>query len=121
MKLNINSHVRDVLIIVVLAAIVDGVSAGQSAATFVIQAVSLGFLAAMAWIANRLYREHRDTMYGLGTKRRTILYVAVGVAALTFSAYARLTATGIGTLAWIALIAGSAYAIYLVFRSYKQY
>ena len=85
------------------------------------QVVSLGFLASLAWIANRLYREHRIELYSLGTRRRTVLYVAVGVATLTFSATNRLWLTGFGTVVWLLLLAGCAYAMYAVYRSMQEY
>jgi hypothetical protein len=117
----VKPSVRNVVIIVVLAAIVGGVSAGQTAASTAREAVSLGFLTAFGWIASRLYREHRTTLYSLGTQRRTILYCAVGLAVLTLSAYDRLTATGLGAVIWVLLLFGSGYAIYAVYRSAKQY
>jgi len=118
----LNSNVRNVIIIIVLAAIVACLSAGRTAATVVTQAISLGFLAAIVWIATRLYREHRTAVYSLGTRRRWILYTALGVAALTLTATDRLWNTsGLGAIAWIVLIAGAAYALYAVYRSTKEY
>ena len=70
---------------------------------------------------SRLYREHRTALYSLGTRHRTVLYCAAGVAALDISAYDRLTATGVGTVIWILVVAGAAYTIYAVYRSTKQY
>ena len=119
--MKLKPQVRNVLIIVVLAAIVAGVSGGETAASFVIQVVGLLFLAATAWIASRLYREHRVTIYSLGSKRRAILYGVGGIATLTLSASSRLMSSGPGTVAWILLLAACAYAIYAIFRSMKQY
>jgi uncharacterized membrane protein len=117
----LNSNVRNVLIIVAIATIVYAVPSGNSAVNFIVTVVSLAFLAAMAWIANRLYREHRIELYSLGTRRRTILYVALGVATLTFSATDRFWLTGFGTIVWLMLLAGCAYAMYAVYRSMQEY
>jgi hypothetical protein len=117
----LNENVRNIAIIVVLAAAVDGIEQGQYAAATVKEAISLAFLAAFAWIASRLYREHRSALELLGTQRRAILYGAVALAALDLSAYDRLTATGFGTLVWILLLAAAGYAVYGVYRSSKQY
>jgi hypothetical protein len=117
----LNANFRNIAIIVVLAAAVDGITAGRYASDTVRQALSLGFLAAFAWIASRLYREHRTTLYSLGTQRRTILYCAAGAAAFDLIAYDRLTETGFGSLVWILVLAAAAYAIYAVYRSFKEY
>lgn len=119
--MKLNENVRNIAIIVVLAAAVDGISAGQDAADTAKQAISLGFLAAFAWIASRLYREHRTTLYSLGTQRRAILYGAVALATLDLCAYDRLKATGFGTLVWILLLAAAGYVVYAVYRSSKEY
>jgi hypothetical protein len=117
----LNQNVRNIAIIVVLAAAVDGIKQGQDAADTVKQAISLAFLAAFAWIASRLYREHRSTLYSLGTRNRTMLYVAAALATIDLSAYDRLTATGPGTLVWIVLLAVALYIAYGVYRAYKEY
>ncbi len=119
--MKLNPNVRNVLIIVAVATLVYAVPSANSAFTFVVTVVSLGFLASMAWIANRLYREHRVELYSLGTRRRTILYVALGVATLTFSATDRLWLTGFRTDVWLMLLAGCAYAMYAVYRSMQEY
>jgi hypothetical protein len=119
--MKINAHVRNIAIIIVLAAGVDAFEQGKEAASTASSAISLGFLAAFAWIGSQLYREHRVALFSLGTQRRAILYGAVGAAALDWCAHARLTATGFGTVVWILILAISAYAVYAVYRSSKQY
>jgi hypothetical protein len=112
----------EVLIILVLAAGVDGVEAGQTAADVLTQAALLGFLVAIAGIGTRLYQEHRIALYSLGSRRRAILYVAAGVLTLTFTATNRAThSSGIWVVVWLALIGIAAYTIYLVYRSTKEY
>jgi hypothetical protein len=117
----LNSNVRNVLIIVAVTTVVYAIPSGNSALSFIVQVVSLGFLGSSAWIANRLYREHRVDLYSLGTRRRTILYVAAGIAALTLSATDRLWNSGLGTVVWLLLVAGCAYALYSVYRSMQEY
>jgi hypothetical protein len=118
--ISVNKHLRNVLIIVGIAALIQIVPGGGPASNVVIQAISLAFLAAIAWVASRLYREHRVSLYSLGDRRRAILYAAVGVATLTFSASGRLLHTGLGSLAWLALIALCALAVFEVFRSARS-
>jgi hypothetical protein len=121
MKLNLNPNVRNVAIIFILAALVVLIPGGGTGANVTLQAASLAFLASISWVAFRLYREHRVALYSLGDSRRAILYVAVGVAAVVFTASHRMFATGAGSIAWIALIGGCAYAVFAVIWSARKY
>jgi hypothetical protein len=117
----LNTNVRNVVIILVIAGAIVAIPGGGPATGFTIRFISLAFLAAIAWIASRLYREHRTSLYSLGDRKRTILYVAAGVATLTFTASARLFSTGIGSVVWVLLLAACAYAVFWVFRSSRGY
>jgi hypothetical protein len=112
---------RNIAIVLLLAALIDVVPGGGPAAQTLIQLITLAFLGAIAWVASRLYREHRMTLYGLGDRRRAIVYVAAGVATVTFTASSRLFQTGIGSLVWLLLLAGCAFAVFRVFRSAREY
>jgi hypothetical protein len=118
--MRLNHNVRNVVIVLVLAAIGAIVFNGRGPGV-VIQVVSLAFLAAVAWVASRLYREHRVAIYSLGTKRRAVVYAAVGVATLTLSASSRLLHTGGGSVAFLFLLAACGVAVYRVFRSARSY
>jgi hypothetical protein len=119
--MRVNRTVINVVIVLAIAAVVAIAPAGGTAASFVIETVSLGFLAAGAWIASRLYREHRVALYSLGDRRRAIVYIAVGVGTLTVCAYQRLTRTGGGTVVFLLLLAGCVIAVYRVYRSARTY
>ncbi|MCL2417817.1 MAG: hypothetical protein FWD04_00875 [Conexibacteraceae bacterium] len=120
--MQLKTNVRNVAVIAALAAIVYALhNTGDFALSFLVQMISLAFLAALAWIASRLYREHRTDLDSLGTRRRAILYVALGVLALALTAVNRLTESGIGTVVWLLLIAGAIYALYAVWRSSREY
>jgi hypothetical protein len=113
--------VRNVAIVLLLAALIDVVPGGGPAAQTLIQVISLAFLGVIAWVASRLYREHRMSIYGLGDRRRAIVYAAAGVATLTFTASSRLFQSGIGSVVWLLLLAGCAFAVFRVFRSAREY
>jgi hypothetical protein len=113
--------VRNIVIVLAIAAIVDIVPGGGTAADVVVAAVSLIFLAALAWVAALSYRDHRNTLYSLGDRRRTLLYVAVGVLAVTLTATGRMWNSPLGSVAWLVLIAGGIYAGIWVLLSARRY
>jgi hypothetical protein len=117
----INKNVRNVLIVLAIAALVVLLPGGGKGANVAIQAVSLAFLATIGWIASLMYREHRMSLYSLGDARRATLYIAAGVATLTLTATSRLWGSPTGEIVWIALIAGSAYAVFSVIWSARKY
>jgi|SRR5947209_6919215 len=113
--------VRNILIVLVLAALVAVLPGGGTGANVVTQAVSLAFLASIGWFASLMYRQHRSSLYSLGTARRTILYVAVGVAAVTLTATSRMWNSPGGSIAWLVLVAGAAYAVFAIFWAARKY
>ena len=120
--MKLKTNVRNVLVIALLAAIVYAFgSTGDFALSALITAITLAFFAGFAWVASRLYQEHRMELYGLGTRRRAIAYVAVGVGALALTAVDRFTASGFGTVIWVVLLGCCIYALYAVWRSSKEY
>jgi hypothetical protein len=119
--LSINPNVRNVAIVALIALAVAVIPGGGTGSQVVIQALSLAFLGTIAWVASRMYREHRSTLYSLGDGRRAILYVAVGVATLTFTDSDELLEGGPRALVGIVLLAACAYAVYAVFRSAREY
>jgi hypothetical protein len=116
-----SSTVRNIAIVVVLAAVVALVPGGGTTAAVVIQALSLGFLAALAWIASIMYRQHRSSLYLLGDRRRAALYGAIALLAVTLTATARLWATPAGSVAWLVLVAAGVYAAFAVVWSARKY
>ena len=115
------STARNVAIILALAAAVMLLPGGGNASAGILQVLVLAMLASVAYFAVRLYREHRVDLYSLGDRNRTILYSAVGLAALTLTATNRLWNTGPGSIVWIALMALAVYAVYFVFRASREY
>ena len=116
-----NTTIRNVLIVLAIAAVVAFVQGGATAAHVAIQAVSLVFLGTIVWFLALTYRERRLSLYSLGDGRRALLYVAAGVATLTLTATSRLWATGAGSVAWLLLLGGSAYAVFAVLWSARKY
>jgi hypothetical protein len=116
-----NATVRNVLIVLVIAALVALLPGGGTGATVALQAVYLVFLASGWWFASIMYRQHRVAIYSLGEVRRAVLYVAIGVAFVTLTATSRLWASSAGTIAWCVLLVGAAYAVFAVIWSAREY
>lgn len=114
-------NARNVAIILVLAAAVSFLPGGGRAADVAGAVLSILFAAGLAWFFGRTYLERRTDIYTLGDRSRAILYVAIGVAAVTIVAASRLTATGAGTVVFVALLGGCAYALLTVYRAWRQY
>ena len=111
----------NIAIILALAAIVDIVPGGGIAASVLLQALFLIFLGALGWVASLMYREHRNELYSLGERRRAGLYAAAGVLAVTLTATHRMWGSALGSVAWLALVAGSLYGGAAVLYSARRY
>jgi hypothetical protein len=112
---------RNVAIIALLALAIVALPGGGEAANAVMAVISLAFLAAIAWFARRLYVENRLTLWSLSTNHRALLYGAIAVAFMTVVASSRLWETGLGVLAWFALLAGAGFALLYVWRESRSY
>jgi hypothetical protein len=112
---------RNVAIIALLAVPIAFVPGGGEAADGILAALMLGFLAAIGALGFQLYRASRLTLSSLSESRLALLYGAVGVIALMIAGSDELTDTGVGTLAWIALLVGAGAAIFFVWREAHTY
>jgi hypothetical protein len=112
---------RNVAIVLVLAGAVAFVPGGGTTANVVVGILSTLILVSFVLLAARFYRERRLELDGLGDRWRGLLYGAIGLALLAMAAYPRLQQTTGGTIAWIAMLGGAAYSVYLVWRHYREY
>ena len=119
MRTNLGT-VRNVLVVLVIALVLVVIPGGGTAGSVVLSALSLGFLGALAWVGSIVYREHRDTLYLLGERRRAVLYGAVAVLAVTLAATGRLWSTNVGGVAWLLLIGASVYVGAMVVVSARR-
>ncbi len=119
--MTINPNVRNVAIVLVLAALVAFLPGGGTGAGVVIQALSLTFLASLVWVASILYRQNRTMLYSLGDRHRTALYAAVAVLAVTLSATPQLWATSAGSVAWLVLVGAAVYVGCAVIWTARKY
>jgi hypothetical protein len=112
---------RNLGIILVLAAAVTFLPGGGDAAALVGGLLSTAILASLVLLAMRFYRERRMDIVGLGDRWRAIFYGAIGAVVLAMAARPQLVETGAGTLLWLAVVAGASYAVYRVWRHYREY
>jgi hypothetical protein len=113
--------VRNVAIIMLLAIVVAFAPAGGNAAETILTAITMGFLAAIAWTVFVLSRQNQLTLATLTDARRAVLYAAVGMLALLIAGSDELFSSGGGTLVWIILLGASVAAIWRIWIDANSY
>jgi hypothetical protein len=114
-------NVRNIAIILALAAAVDFLPGGGNAAAAVLTALTMIFLAAIAWLLYRVYNEQQLTISSLSDVRKAGLFGAAGGIALLVVAYDDFRSWEGGILLWVALMAGCIGAIFLIWRAATTY
>lgn len=112
---------RNVAIVMLLALAVAFLPAGGNLADAILTAITMGFLAGIAWMLFVLGRQNQLTLATLTDARRAILYAALGMLALLIAGSDELFSTGGGTLLWIALFGASVAAIWRVWMDANSY
>jgi hypothetical protein len=116
-------HLRNIAIIVALALIVWLVPGGDRASLTVGNLLTVVFVGGLLFFGYRLYMEHRETIFGLPERQRGILYAAVALATITIVATRRMweDGGGLGAVLWLAFLGMSIWAVYSVWRAYREY
>ena len=115
-------HLRNFLIIVVLALAVWLLPGGNTGSATIYNVLTIVLTAGLMFFAYRLYMEHRATIFGLGDRQRAILYGCVAMIAFALIATSKLwNQGGLGALLWFGLIGLAAYGMYTVWRAYQEY
>lgn len=112
---------RNVAIIALLALGVAFLPNGGNFADAVLTGITLGFLAVISWAVYRLALARRLTLVGLPDSRRAVLYAGVGLIVLMVGGAGNMFDTGLGTLAWLALVGSGAVAVWLVLSEARDY
>jgi hypothetical protein len=115
------STARNVAIVLVLAAAVAFLPGGGTTAGLIGAILSTLIMVSLVFFAYRFYREHRVELHGLGDRWRGLLYGSIAAVVLALAALPRLKDTSGGTLVVVALLGGAAYALYAVWRHYREY
>lgn len=112
---------RNVAIVMALALVVAFVPGGGNAADALLAAITMAFLAAIAWALFVFSRENQLTLATLSDGRRAVLYGAVGLIALLIAGSDEMFASGLGTLGWIILLGAAIAAIWRVWLEARTY
>ncbi len=113
--------VRNVAIIMLLALGVAFAPAGGNVVDAVFTALTMAFLAGIAWMLYTLSRQNQLTLATLSDSRRAIFYAAFGLIALLIAGTDKLFSSGAGTLLWIVLLAASIVAIWRIWLEANTY
>lgn len=112
---------RNVAIVMLLALLVAFAPGGGNLADAVFTALTMGFLAGIAWMLYTLSRQHQLTLATLSDGRRAIFYGALGLVALLVAGAAKMFDSGGGTLLWILLLGASVAAIWRIWTEANTY
>jgi len=114
-------NLRNVAIVMLLALAVAFAPSGGNVAEAILTAITMGFLAAIAWSLFVLSRQNQLTLATLSDARRALLYGALGMIALLVAGSDELFSSGGGTLVWIVLLGASVAAIWRVWIDANTY
>ena len=115
-------NIRNTLIIVLLAVVVWQVPGGASASVTISNILSLIFVGGILFLGYRLYMENRQTIFGLEERQRGVLYAGIALITITLVATRRMwDAGGIGAIVWLMMVGAGIYAVYGVWRAYREY
>jgi hypothetical protein len=114
-------NLRNVAIILVIAAAVDLLPGGGRAAATFTAALWVAFGLGIALIGLRLYREHRVAIYSLGDAHRALFYGGIALGAFLWAGRVRMWQTSLGELLWWVLAGAVVYAAIEVVRRARSY
>jgi hypothetical protein len=116
-------HLRNIAIIVVLAVAVWKLPGGGEASVTISNLLWIVFIGGLLFFGYRMYMEHRETLFGLTERQRGVLYAAIALATITIVATRRMwdEGGGLGAILWLGFLALSIYAVFSVWRAYREY
>jgi hypothetical protein len=120
-NVNVNPNVRNVLIIVAVAAAVAFLPGGGGTAGLIWALLGIALTVTFVLLGVRFYRENRVAIFSLGDKHRALAYGAIAAVVVAFAGKGKLTQTGLGSLVLVLLIAGAAGAAYAVWKHHRSY
>jgi hypothetical protein len=109
-------------VVMLVALVIVVLPGGGNVLDVLLTLLSIIFLAAIAFLGYRLFRQYRFDIETLDPNVRLTMYGSIGLAVLTFVATNRLfDAGGLGVLLWFALLALCSYGLYWTWTRYHSY
>lgn len=113
---------RNFAVVALVALALVLIPGGGNGLDVMLTVLSLAFFTAIALLGIRLYRQYGMHLDSLTDSQRLVLYGAVGLAFLTFTATERMfSAGGAGVLAWLALLGACSFGVFWVFSRAREY
>jgi hypothetical protein len=112
---------RNILIVVAVAAAVAFIPGGGKTAAFVSSLLGTAIALAFVLFGARFYRENRVAIFSLGDRYRGLLYGAIAAVVLALAGRSKLLDTGAGTLVFFLLLFGAVAALYAVWQHHRSY
>ena len=107
-------------VVMLVALVIVVLPGGGNALEVILMLLSIAFLAAIAFLGYRLYRQYSFDIETLEPNVRLALYASIGLAVITFVGTNRLfDAGGLGVLVWFALLALCSYGLYWTWTKYR--
>ncbi len=113
--------VRNVAIVMLLAAAVEFLPGGGRAAETFRSVLWVAFAGGIAYMGVRLYRERRVDLYGLGDRHRGLLYGALAVGVAAVAGKERMWQTSFGEFVWFVLVGMVIYTLVAIYRYARTY
>ena len=113
--------VRNIVIVLALAAVVRFAPGGGDTAALINAILVTLLYVVLVYFGVRFYRERRVDVYALGDRGRALLYGGLAGIVLALAGTRRWLDTGAGTVVWVVPLAGSVAALVSVFRQYREY
>ncbi|NLT07307.1 MAG: hypothetical protein GXY03_13505 [Solirubrobacterales bacterium] len=109
-------------LIAAVALALTALPGADHALDMVLTALTIAFLAAIAFLGYRMYSRFQFELDSLPDRNRAVLYGSIGLVLLSLAATSRLfDVGGAGVIVWLALLAASAYGAYWVYARYRAY
>jgi drug/metabolite transporter (DMT)-like permease len=109
-------------VVALVALVIVVLPGGGNVLDVLLTLLSITFLATIAFLGYRLFRQYRFDIETLEPNVRLTMYGAIGLAIITFVATNRLfDAGGLGVLLWFALLALCSYGLSWTWTRYRSY
>jgi hypothetical protein len=113
--------VRNVAILLLLAAAVAYLPGGGRAAVTFQTILGVAFMVGLGFAGLRLYLSQRIAIYSLGDRRRALLYGVLGLGVVTVAAKPRMWETSFGKFGWFVLLGLVTYTLFALYRYSRSY